>query len=337
MKAVGYKEPLPISDPESLLDIDIPKPKPSGRDLLVEVRAISINPVDVKVRASTAPEGTEYKILGYDAAGVVAEAGPDCTLFRAGDHVFYAGSISRQGTNAQFHLVDERIVGKKPKSLEFAAAAALPLTSLTAWELLFDRLGVAQGKRPDAGHILIIGAPGGVGSMMTQLARRLTGLVIVATASSPESRQWCLDLGAHYVIDHRKPFSAQLREIGIPQVELVASLNATEQHYKEIVEVLAPEGKLGVIDDPKTLDAVPLKSKCISVHWEFMFARSLFQTADMIAQHKILDEVAGLVDAGVIRTTLAQTLGTIDAATLKKGHEMVEQGRTKGKLVLEGF
>jgi NADPH:quinone reductase len=337
MKAVGYKKPLPISDPESLLDIELPKPKPTGRDLLVEVKAVSVNPVDVKVRASTPPDGTEYKILGYDAAGLVVEAGADSTLFRTGDSVYYAGSLARPGTDAEFHLVDERIVGTKPTTLDYPAAAAMPLTTITAWELLFDRLGVTPGKRPDAGHLLIIGAPGGVGSMLTQLARRLTGVTIIATASSPESRQWCLDLGAHYVIDHTKPFAGQLLEIDVPQVELVASLNATEQHYNDIVEVLAPEGKLGVIDDPKTLDVVPLKSKSCSLHWEFMFSRSLFQTGDMIAQHMLLNDVASLVDAGVIRTTVSQTLGSMNAATLRKAHEMIEKGRTRGKVVLAGY
>jgi NADPH:quinone reductase len=264
MKAVGYKKPLPISAAESLLDIEVPMPKASGRDVLVEVRAISVNPVDVKVRASAAAEGADYRILGWDAAGVVMEVGPDAKLFKEGDEVFYAGSLVRQGTNAEFHLVDEWIVGKKPKSLDFAAAAALPLTTITAWELLFDRLGVRPGKPSDAGSLLIIGAAGGVGSILIQLARRLTGLTVIATASRPETRKWCLDLRAHHVIDHTKPLAAQLRDIGIPEVDLIASLNATEKHYPALVEALAPQGKFGLIDDPKTLDARPLKSKSAS-------------------------------------------------------------------------
>jgi zinc-binding alcohol dehydrogenase family protein len=233
--------------------------------------------------------------------------------------------------------VDERIVGKKPKSLDFPAAAALPLTTITAWEILFDRFGVRPGKPSDAGSLLIIGAAGGVGSILIQLARRLTGLTIIATASRPETRQWCLDLGAHHVIDHTKPLVAQLRDLGIPEVEFIAGLNATDTHYPALVEALAPQGKFGLIDDPKRLDAAPLKSKSASLHWEFMFARPVFQTSDMLAQHTLLDEVAALVDAAVMRTTLAENLGKINAANLKKAHALIESGRTRGKLVLAGF
>jgi len=337
MKAVGYKRPLPINAAESLVDIEVPMPKANGRDVLVEVKAISVNPVDVKVRASAAPEGAEYKILGWDAAGVVTAVGPEARLFQEGDEVYYAGSLTRPGTNTQFHLVDERIVGKKPKSLDFAAAAALPLTTITAWELLFDRFGVRPGKPSDVGSLLIIGAAGGVGSILIQLARRLTGLTVIATASRAETRQWCLDLGAHHVIDHTKPLVAQLRDIAIPEVEFIAGLNATDTHYPALVEALAPQGKFGLIDDPKILDATPLKSKSASLHWEFMFARALFETSDILAQHKLLNEVSGLVDSGLIRTTLTETLGKINAANLKKAHTLIERGRTRGKLVLEGF
>lgn len=337
MKAVGYKKPLPISDPESLMDIEMPRPTVGGRDLLVEVRAVSVNPVDVKVRARAGPEGMPYKVLGWDAAGVVVEAGPESKLFKAGDEVYYAGSLTRAGTNAELHLVDEQIVGKKPHSLDFSAAAALPLTTITAWELLFDRFGVRPGKPADAGHLLIVGAAGGVGSILIQLARRLTGLTIIATASRPDTRRWCLDLGAHHVIDHTKPMVAQLRDIAIPEVECIASLNATGTHYPALVEALAPQGKLGLIDDPDRLDATLLKRKSASLHWEFMFARPIFSTSDMLAQHLLLDEVAALVDAGVIRSTLAENLGTINAANLKKAHAMIESGRTRGKIVLAGF
>ncbi|MDR4478925.1 MAG: zinc-binding alcohol dehydrogenase family protein [Nitrospira sp.] len=337
MKAVGYNKPLPISHAESLMDIEVPTPAVSGRDLLVRVQAISVNPVDVKVRAGAVPEGMEYKILGWDAAGVVAEAGSESKLFKVGDEVYYAGSLTRPGTNAEFHLVDERIVGKKPKRLDFTAAAALPLTTITAWELLFDRFGVRPGKPSDAGSLLIIGAAGGVGSILIQLARRLTGLTVIATASRLETREWCLDLGAHHVIDHTKPLVAQLRDIAIPEVEFIAGLNATDTHYPALVEALAPQGKFGLIDDPTSLDATELKRKSASLHWEFMFARPVFQTSDMSAQHMLLDEVAALVDAGVVRTTLAENLGTINAANLKKAHAMIEGGRTRGKLVLAGF
>ena len=231
MKAVGYKKPLPIDDPESLLDVEVPIPQATGRDLLVEVKAVSVNPVDVKVRARAAPDGDEFKILGWDAAGVVKEAGPETSLFKLGDEVYYAGSIARSGTNAEFHLVDERIVGKKPRSLSFAHAAALPLTTITAWELLFDRFAVKPGKPVDAGRLLIIGGAGGVGSILIQLARNLTNLIVIATASRPETRQWCLDLGAHHVIDHTKPFAEQLAALGSPEVEFIASLTATATHY----------------------------------------------------------------------------------------------------------
>jgi NADPH2:quinone reductase len=337
MKAVGYKSPSPVESPESLLDIDVPTPEARGRDLLVEVKAVSVNPVDVKVRASAKPDGTEYKILGWDAAGIVKQTGPESSLFKVGDEVYYAGSIARPGTNSEFHLVDERIVGRKPTSLNFAHAAALPLTTITAWELLFDRFGVRPGKPVDAGTLLIIGGAGGVGSILIQLARRLTGLTVIATASRPETRQWCLDLGADHVIDHTKPFAAQLSAIGLREVEYIASLTATDIHYPAVIEVLAPQGRFGVIDDPKTLDAKPLKRKAASLHWEFMFARPVFGTHDILAQHQLLNEVSELVDAGLIRTTTNEIVGSINAANLKKAHALIESGRSRGKLVLEGF
>jgi NADPH2:quinone reductase len=337
MRAVGYRKPLPITDPDSLLDVEVATPAPAGRDLRVEVRAVSVNPVDTKVRIRTTPADGETKILGWDAAGVVEAVGPRASLFKPGDEVFYAGSIARPGTNAQYHLVDERIVGHKPKSLSFAEAAALPLTSITAWELLFDRLGVAAGKSSATGSLLVVGGAGGVGSMLIQLARRLTALTVIATASRPETRDWCLALGAHHVIDHVKPLDQQLALIGAGGVTHVAGLTATEQHYPSIVEALAPQGKFALIDDPRALDALPLKRKSISLHWELMFTRPLFETPDMIAQHRLLDDVAALVDDGVIRTTLAQDLGAINADNLKRAHALIESGRSKGKIVLSGF
>jgi zinc-binding alcohol dehydrogenase family protein len=338
MKAVGYRESLGIADAASLLDVELPDPKPSGRDLLVEVRAVSVNPVDTKVRKGSAPPPGEVKVLGWDAAGVVREAGPEATLFKSGDEVWYAGSIARPGTNAELHLVDERIVGKKPKSLAFSQAAALPLTTITAWELLFDRLGAALGKRATDSSLLIIGAAGGVGSILTQLARRLTAMTVIGTASRKETVDWVLSLGAHHVIDHSKPLSAELKRIGIPLVSHVASLTQTDLHFPEIVECLAPQGKLGLIDDPKTpLDVGRLKRKSISLHWELMFTRALFGTSDMIAQHQLLTETAELVDAGVIRTTIGEHFGRINAENLKRAHALLESGKAKGKIVLEGF
>ena len=313
------------------------QPPPEGRDILVEVRAVSVNPVDTKVRMRAAGEGGAPKILGYDATGTVAEAGKDCHLFKPGDAVWYAGSIMRQGTNAEYHLVDERIVGAKPKSLSFAQAAALPLTSITAWEMLFDRFGIRIGKPPAAGSLLIIGGGGGVGSIALQLARRLTGLTVIATASRPETRQWCLDHGAHHVIDHREPFAPQLAAIGCKSITYVFGVTESGRHLPGIVEVIAPQGKFGLIDDPKALDILPFKRKCCSIHWESMFTRSTFGTSDMILQHVLLTEVAALVDDGLVRTTLGEMLGPINAATLKKAHARIEGGRTVGKLVLAGF
>jgi NADPH:quinone reductase len=337
MKAVGYREPLPIDHPDSLLNITVPVPEPSSRDLLVQVKAVSVNPVDTKVRRRSKPEASEYKILGWDAAGVVVRVGSDVTSFRDGDEVYYAGSLVRPGTNAEFHLVDERIVAAKPKTLDFVSAAALPLTTITAWELLFDRFRVLPGKSGDAGHLLIIGAAGGVGSMLIQLARRLTALTVIATASREQTRRWCLDLGAHHVIDHSQPIVQQLHAIGIPSVEYIAGINATETHYVAIVEALAPQGHFGLIDDPQTLDATPLKQKSATLHWEFMFTRSLYQTADISAQGKLLSDAASLIDSGLLKTTATTALGNINAENLKKAHTGIESGRTHGKLVLAGF
>src|SRR5580658_10389302 len=293
MKAVGYKKSLPVDAAEALIDFETPKPEAKGRDIRVAVKAISANPVDYKVRKRAAPPGGEYKILGFDAAGTVDAVGPDVSLFKPDDEVFYAGSILRQGTNSEFHLVDERIVGKKPRTLSFAQAAALPLTSLTAWELLFDRLGAVPGKSIDPRALLIIGGAGGVGSIMIQLARRLTGLTVVATASRPESQAWCRDLGAHGVIDHARPMKEQIEALKLPPVGLIASLTNTDQHYKALADLIAPQGKYGLIDDPPEFNVSVFKGKAVSVHWESMFTRSSFQTSDMIAQHRLLDDVAG--------------------------------------------
>ena len=335
MKAVGYRQPGTIQAAESLVDITFPDPIAAGRDLLVEVKAISVNPVDFKIRSGSAPlAGDEYRILGWDAAGVVRAVGPEATIFKPGDEVYYAGSLIRRGTNAELHLVDERIVGHKPKSLSFLQAAALPLTSLTAWEMLFDRFGIKPGKAFGAGSLLVIGGAGGVGSVMIQLARRLTGLTVIATASRAETKKWCVDLGAHHVIDHSMAFGPQLKEIGIPEVEYIASLTGTEAHYPGYIEVLAPQGHVSVIDDPKTLDVKPMKRKSAALHWELMFTRSIYTTSDMIAQHRILNEVADLVDAGIVKTTLAHEFGQVNAANLRRAHELLESGKSHGKIVL---
>jgi zinc-binding alcohol dehydrogenase family protein len=337
MKAVGYKKSLPIEAADALIDFEAATPEPRGRDIRVAVKAISANPVDYKVRKRAAPPDGEIKILGYDSAGVVDAVGPDVTLFKPGDEVFYAGSIQRQGTNSEFHLVDERIVGRKPKTLSYAQAAALPLTSITAWELLFDRLGAVPGKSVDPRSLLIVGGAGGVGSILIQIARRLTGLRVVATASRPESQQWCIELGAHDVIDHARPMKEQIEKLRVPPVALIASLTNTDQHYKAIADFMAPQGRYGLIDDPTEFNVGVFKGKAISIHWESMFTRSSFQTADMIGQHQLLNDVADLIDKGVLRTTLDQTFGTINAANLKRAHALLETGKSRGKIVLEGW
>jgi zinc-binding alcohol dehydrogenase family protein len=338
MKAVGYQKPQALSEPDSLIDITLPDPVATGRDLLVEVKAVSVNPVDTKVRKSGAPaEGEAYKVLGWDASGIVRAVGPEVTLFQPGDRVWYAGSIARPGTNSELHRVDERIVGHMPQSLNFAQAAALPLTAITAWEMLFDRLGIAPGKAPSGKTLLIIGASGGVGSILTQLAARLTSLTVIGTASRPQTQAWVKELGAHHVIDHRQPIADELRRIGFPQVDHIVSLTQTDAHVDQIVEAIAPQGKFGLIDDPASLDVTKFKRKSVSVHWELMFTRALFGTADMIGQHHLLNEVAALVDAGLIRTTLAEHFGPINAANLQRAHALIESGQARGKVVLEGW
>ena len=338
MKAIGYQTPHPLTQTGALRDITLPDPVATGRDLLVEVKAVSVNPVDTKIRAGAAPDaGQEYKVLGWDASGIVQAVGPEVTLFQPGDRVWYAGSIARPGTNSELHLVDERIVGHVPRSLDFAQAAALPLTAITAWEMLFDRLGVAPGKQPGGKSLLIIGAAGGVGSMLTQLAARLTNLTVIGTASRPETQAWVRDMGAHHVIDHSQPLAQELQRIGFPTVDLIVSLTQTDKHLAQIIEAIAPQGKFGLIDDPAALDILPFKRKSVSVHWELMFTRSLFGTDDMVGQHRLLEEVAALVDAGLLRSTLAERFGTIDAANLHRAHALIESGRARGKVVLENW
>lgn len=334
MKAVGYQQSLAIDSPDALMDIELPKPSASGKDILVRVEAVSVNPVDAKVRMRAAPEGNDYKVLGYDAAGVVESVGEDVTLFKAGDKVWYAGAINRSGSNAEYHLVDERIVSKMPESLSFTEAAALPLTSITAWELLFDRLGL---NAESTGELLVIGASGGVGSIMVQLAKQRTNLTIIGTASRPETQEWVKNIGADHVIDHSKPLNEELKAIGFDTVNYIASLTNTDDHMPAILEAIAPQGKMALIDDPTEFNIMPFKAKSVSVHWELMFTRSLFQTADMIEQHKLLANVANMVDAGEIKTTLASDFGTINADNLKKAHALLESGKSKGKIVLTGF
>ncbi|SNS73817.1 zinc-binding alcohol dehydrogenase family protein [Pseudomonas segetis] len=338
MKAVAYYQSLPADNQESLVDLELAAPTPGPRDLLVEVKAISVNPVDTKIRRNVAPENAQPKVLGWDAAGVVKAVGADVSLFKPGDQVFYAGAINRAGANSELHLVDERIVGHKPKSLSFAEAAAMPLTAITAWELLFDRLQITQGSIDQGQSLLIVGGAGGVGSMLIQLARTLTGLTVIATASRPETQAWVRELGAHHVLDHSQPLHQELQRIGLEHVSHVASLTQTDQHFAQLVEALAPQGRLALIDDPaEPLDIMQLKRKSLSLHWELMFTRSLFETADMIEQGRLLNKVSELVDTAAIKTTLGEHYGVINAQNLRRAHALLESGKTKGKIVLEGF
>ncbi len=338
MKAIGYKIPGPIEREDSLVDITLPEPSPTGHDLLVEVKAISVNPVDYKVRRSTAPQDGEWKVLGYDAAGIVRAVGPDVTLFQPGDEVYYAGSITRPGTNAELHLVDERIVGKKPASLDWAEAAALPLTTLTAWEAFFDRLDVNKPVPGAAPAILIIGGAGGVGSVAVQIARERTDLTVIATASRPETQAWVKSLGAHHVVDHSKPLAAQVEALGIGAPAFIFSTTHTGEHASEIVELIAPQGRLCLIDDPAGgFDIMPFKRKAVSIHHELMFTRPIYGTPDMAEQGRILNEASALVDAGKLRTTLTERMSPINAANLKQVHALIESNTARGKIVLEGF
>jgi zinc-binding alcohol dehydrogenase family protein len=337
MKAVAYRTSLAITEADSLIDMELPLPLAEGHDLLVEVKAVSVNPVDTKIRRNRAPAAGQVQVLGWDAAGIVKSVGPDVTLFKPGDKVWYAGSITRAGTNSEFHLVDERIVGHMPKSVDFGEAAALPLTAITAWELLFERLEVSRDKSLQGKSLLVIGAAGGVGSIMVQLARQLTGLTVIGSASRPATADWIKELGAHHVVDHTKPLAEEIKRLGLPPVNYVASLNQTDAHFPQVVELIAPQGKLALIDDPAEFDVRKLKTKSVSLHWELMFTRSLFQTEDMQKQHDLLNEVAQLVDSGVIKTTLAEHFGKIDAANLKRAHALIESNKAKGKIVLEGF
>lgn len=334
MKAVGYETYLPLTDTKALMDIELPRPRASGADILVEVEAVSVNPVDTKIRRRVQPESGQYGVLGWDASGTVVETGSDVSHFAVGDKVWYAGVVNRPGTNAQYHLVNENIVAKKPESLSFKEAAALPLTSITAWELLFDRFGITASTQ---GYLLIIGAAGGVGSMMIQLAKQLTGLKVIATASRAETREWVTGLGADIVIDHSQSLADALQAEGVGHVQYVASLTHTADHAADIAELIAPQGKLGLIDDPEQFDISPFKRKSISVHWEFMFTRPLFATSDMIAQQQLLTRVAELVDAGKIQSTMVKDFGCINAVNLRQAHMLIESDKSIGKVVLGGF
>lgn len=336
MKAVGFTHYLPISDSNSFLDLELEKPTPTGQDILVAVKAIAVNPVDTKVRSPKDTVEETPRIIGYDASGVVESVGPDVTLFQPGDAVYYAGDITRSGTNAEFHLVDERIVGRKPKSLSHAEAAALPLTTITAYEAFFDRLGLDRDGADAGKTILIIGAGGGVGSIGIQLAKQ-AGLIVVATASREETSAWVRDLGADHVVNHRADMVAEVRALGMQYVDHIAIFNDM-RHWNTAVELIRPQGSIVTIDDTNLpMDMAGMKTKSASLHWEFMFARAMHQTPDMIEQHKLLSYVAEEIDAGRIRTTLSEVLSPINATTLREAHRLVETGQAKGKIVVQDF
>ena len=330
MKAVGLYKYLPIDHPESLLDLEVEEPRAAGRDLLVEVKAVSVNPVDTKRRAPKDIVEKTPKILGWDAAGVVKAAGPDCRLFKPGDAVYYAGSVIRQGSNSQFQLVDERIVGRKPANLGFAQAAAMPLTTLTAWELMFERMGISRSGAHAGRSLLILGGAGGVGSVAIQLAKNLAKLRVTASASRAESIAWCRQLGADEIVDHAKPIEGEF--------DYVLCFSATDPYWPSFPRITKPQGKIGlIVRTLKPVDLQILHDKSIAVHLEGMFTRSTFQTPDMEAQHALLDDTAGLIEAGVVKCTLRENLGAINAANLRRAHRLLEDGHVVGKLVLEGW
>jgi zinc-binding alcohol dehydrogenase family protein len=338
MKAVVMTRSFPASDPKALLDTETEAPaRPMGRDLLVRVEAVAVNPVDTKVRRNRPQNEISPKILGWDAAGVVEAVGPECSLFTPGDAVYYAGALDRPGCNAQFQLVDERIVGRKPEKLSFAEAAALPLTSLTAWETLLDRLHIGVGLGNSDQTLLVIGGAGGVGSVAIQLARRF-GLKVVATASRPESQAWCRSLGAHYVVGRSRPLREEVRAVGVEHVDFIANFADTDAYWAEMAELIKPQGKIcSIVENSGPLDLGLLKSKSATFVWEFMFTRSMFRTADIEAQGRILNEVAKLADAGALRTTVGENLGPIRADLLREAHARLEAGTAIGKLVLAGW
>ncbi|MBU1621337.1 MAG: zinc-binding alcohol dehydrogenase family protein [Gammaproteobacteria bacterium] len=335
MKAIVYNQNLPATDPLSLYDTELPTPTPGENDLLIAVKAVSVNPVDTKIRRNVDTEG-QPRVLGWDAAGVVVSVGSAVTGFQAGDEVWYAGAIDKPGSNSEFQLVDQRIVSHKPRSLSFSEAAALPLTAITAWELLFDRLEL-HNQNTKGKSLLVIGAAGGVGSVLLQLARQKTQLKVIGTASRAQSKDWVKSLGADVVLDHRKPMAAQLKELGLAEVDYVISLTHTDHHFNDILELIKPQGKLALIDDPEPIDVRQLKRKSVSLHWELMFTRSLYQTEDMNAQQQLLQQVADMVDAGQLQTTLSADFGQINAENLRRAHQLIESQQSIGKLVLSGF
>lgn len=340
MKAIGVYQHQPTTANDCFVEVEIDKPQPGARDLLVQVKAVSVNPVDYKVRASIQEQQTTPRVLGWDVAGVVEQVGDAVTLFRPGDEVYYAGSRIRPGGNSEYHLVDERIVGRKPTSLSFEAAAALPLTAITAWEALFERLGITPEKTIENQDrtILIIGGAGGVGSIAIQLAKQIAGLQVIATASRSETIDWCKKMGADYTINHREPFAAQLEQIGATRINYILCLSDTDMHWQNMAEVIAPQGKICSIVETRTpQDLNLLKNKSITFTWELMFTKSMYETEDMQTQHDLLNTVADLVDQGILQSTLTEVIGSLNPTNLATAHAKLESGTMIGKLVLLGI
>ncbi len=344
MKAVGLYKYLPVTDAECLVNVDVNMPGATGKDLVVHVKAVSVNPVDTKVRMRGPKDRLEPepKILGWDVAGIVEEAGDGTSLFNVGDEVYYSGSIVRPGCNSEYHVVDERIVGRKPHNLSFEEAAALPLTTITAWEALFERLNI-HPHRPSAdttSTVLIIGGAGGVGSIAIQLAKQVAGLEVIATASRKESIEWCHNMGADHCINHYNPFKDELKGIGVAEVDYIFCCNSTEMHLHNMADVIKPQGGICTIvetKDKQPLDMNIFQGKSVTFAWELMFTKSMYQTPDMQSQHELLNQVAELIDQNILKTTLCEVVGSLDAATLREAHRRVETGRTVGKLVLSGI
>ncbi len=346
MKAIGLYQPLPIENPDSLVGIEIPKPKPVGKDLLVRVKAVSVNPVDTKVRSPdslfSSNATDEPRILGWDAAGIVEQVGDGVSLFQVGDEVYYSGSLTRAGCNSEYHLVDERIVGHKPKSLSFEAAAAMPLTTITAWEALFERLGIEPRKTElhQRQTVLIVGGAGGVGSIAIQLAKHFAGLNVIATASRAETIEWCQKMGADYTINHHNPFRSELQNIGKKEVDYILCFNSTEYHIQNMADAIKPQGKICTIVETKGNQPINMnvfQAKSITFAWELMFTKPMFQTADMQTQHDLLERVAMLIEEGILQTTMTQNYGVLTAENLRKAHAKLESGQMIGKLTLSGF
>lgn len=332
MRAIGYIKSLPIDSPRALEEFSLDQPVAGPRDLLVRVRAVSVNPVDAKLRKRKEGKPGAPVVLGFDAAGVVEAIGSDVRSFRIGDEVFYAGDISRSGSNSEWQVVDERIVGHKPKKLSFAEAAAVPLTALTAHEALFEQLAVTSGK-----SLLLIGGAGGVGSMAIQMAKNV-GATVLATASRPESRAWALQLGAHHVVDHSQPLLPQITALGFSTVDRIFNVANTNSYWGQMAELIAPFGRIcSIVESPEPVDLSLLMMKSATFSWELMFTRSLFQTNDMAEQHRILEGVAADLDSGRLRTTVTEVLEPISAANLQKAHALIESGKSRGKIVLSGW